>query len=149
MLGNIDFPPSALHGGFRRWADKGLKTINQLFDGTEIKSLSQLQEQFRLPSNDLYRYFQICHYITSHIEKEMVSKKPNEMKEYFISIVEKCFPTKKHITDIYKTLITDSSHNTVNIKGKWELELNIIIADNVWEELSSNCHKGINSQMYK
>ncbi|KAF3846979.1 hypothetical protein F7725_004057, partial [Dissostichus mawsoni] len=35
ILGNIEFPPSVRDGGFKRWADKGLITINQMFDGTD------------------------------------------------------------------------------------------------------------------
>lgn len=34
IVGNIDFPPSLWDSGFRGWADKGLSTINQLFNGT-------------------------------------------------------------------------------------------------------------------
>ena len=94
IVGNIEFPPSRWDMGFRRWADKGLCTINQLFTGTEFKSFSQLQDQFNLPSNDLYRYFQIRHYITSHKERDLISKNPNEIEEYFISVIEKNFPTK-------------------------------------------------------
>ncbi len=77
IVENVEFPPSLWDSGFRRWADKGLRTINQLFKGTEFKSFSQLQEQFDLPSKDLYRYLQIRHYVTNHKEKEMVSKNPN------------------------------------------------------------------------
>lgn len=70
IVGNIEFPPSVWDSGFRRWGEKGLHTINHLFKGTELKSFSQLQEQFNLPSNDLYRYFQIRHYIISHKERD-------------------------------------------------------------------------------
>lgn len=56
------------------------------------------------------------YYITIHKEGEMVSKKPNEIEEYFISIAEKCFPIKKHVSHIYKRLTTDISQNTWNIK---------------------------------
>lgn len=37
IVGNIDFPPSLWDPGFRRWADKGLRTINQFFIGAEFK----------------------------------------------------------------------------------------------------------------
>lgn len=66
MVGIIEFPPSSWDGGFRRWANKGLSTIKQLFGETELKSISQLQEQFSLPLKDLYRYLKRRHYITSH-----------------------------------------------------------------------------------
>ena len=127
----------------------GLITINQMFDGTDVKSFSQLQEQYGLPSNDLYRYFQIRHYITSHKEREAIQKNPNIIEAYFISIAEKGFPNKKHVSHLYKRLMADDSQNTWNVRDKWELELNIIIEDAVWESLCVGSHKGINSQLWK
>ena len=150
IVGNIEFPPSIWDSGFRRWADRGLKTINQLFDKTELKSFSQLQEQYLLPSKDLYKYLQMRHYITNHKDLQSVRRNPNVMEDYFISITEKCFPTKKHISHIYRRLIiADKTQNTLNIKEKWELELNVIIEDSTWEDLCSTCHKGINSPLWK
>ena len=149
IVGNIEFPPSVWDSGFRRWANKGLCTINQLFKETEFKSFPQLQEQFGLPSNDLYRYLQIRHYITSHKERELLTKNPNEIEEYFISVLERHFPTKKHISNIYKRLTAGTSQSTNYIKEKWELELNVIIEDSTWMDIWTSCHKGISSQLWK
>lgn len=149
IVGNIEFLPSIWDRGFRTWADKGLKTINQLFSGNEFKSFSQIQEQFTIPSTDMYRYFQIRHYITSHKEKDLLIKEPTKIEEYFINITEKHFPIKRHVSHLYKRLITNIIQNTGDVKGKWELELNTIIEDDTWEELWKGCHKGINSQLWK
>lgn len=59
IVGNNDFLPSMWDSGFKIWADNGLRTINQLFSGKEIKAFSQIQKQFNIPSKDMYRYFQI------------------------------------------------------------------------------------------
>lgn len=118
-------------GGFRCWADKGLYTLNQLFSGKDLKSFSQLQKQFSLPSTDLHRYFQIRHYIMTHKEKEMICKMPNAIEEYLINILEKGFPTRKReMRDKYLQK-TWGPQNTLYIKEKWELELNIIIEHDV------------------
>lgn len=94
IVGNMEFLPSVWDRGFRRWADKGLNTINSLFSGTEFKSFTQLQEQCQLPSNDLYRYFQIRYYTKNHKERELLSKNPNNIEDYFITLVEKHLPIK-------------------------------------------------------
>lgn len=39
--------------------------------------------------------------------------------------------------------------NTLNIKEKWKLGLDVIISDKTWEELCAVCHKDINSQLWK
>lgn len=37
VVGNTEFPPFTWDSGFRGWADKGLSTINHLFNGTELQ----------------------------------------------------------------------------------------------------------------
>lgn len=71
------------------------------------------------------------------------------MEDYFISMVEKHLPIKKHVSHICERLINDTLQNTESIMEKRELELNVIITHNVWEELCTNCHKGLNSQVWK
>ncbi len=149
IVGNVDFLPSMCDHGFRRWAVKGLFIFNQLFEETQLKSFSQLQEQFDLPSSDFYRYLQIRHYITNHKEKERIGKIPNGIEQYFISISEKRLPVGKHVSHLYKRLLTDMVGNTYNIKEKWEIEANTIIEDELWDKLCHRCHKGINSQQWK
>lgn len=64
---NIEFLPSLSDSsGFRGWAERGLLTVNQLFDGNVIKTFAQLRAKFKLPSSDLYKYFQIRSYVTKH-----------------------------------------------------------------------------------
>lgn len=41
---NPDFRPSLDDRGFKRWAELGLLTVNQLFEGSHLKSFAQLQE---------------------------------------------------------------------------------------------------------
>lgn len=49
----------------------------------------------------------------------------------------------------HKSLTNHKSQSTEYIKIKWELELNIIIEDDTWEEICSSCHRGIGSQQWK
>lgn len=149
IVGNVDFPPSMCDHGFRRWAVKGLFVFNQLFEETHLKSFTQLQEQFDLPSSDFYRYLQIRHYITNHKEKERIGKIPNGIEQYFIIISEKRLPVGKHVSHLYKRLLADMVGNTYNIKEKWEIEANIVIEDELWDKLCYRCHKGIKSQQWK
>lgn len=149
IVGNIDFPPSTGDQGFKRWAAKGLKILNQLFDGADLKSFAQLQEQFGLPANDLYRYLQIRHYIISHKERNRLNRNQNDIEQYFITIAEKNFPTRKHVSHLYKILSSNNYQNTYDVKEDWELESNSIIEDEQWDKLCEGSHKGINSQMWK
>ncbi len=133
IVGNIDFPPLVSDHGFRKWAAKGLIIFNQLFEETHLKSFTQLQEQFDLPSNDFYRYLQIRHYIINHKDKEQIGKFPNSIEQYFIEILEKRLPLCKHVSYLYKRHSSDLCENTYNITGKWELETNTIIENELWD----------------
>lgn len=103
----------------------GLIIFNHLFEETHLESFTQLQEQFDLPSNDFYRYLQIRHYIINHKDKERIGKTSNSIEQYFIEILEKRLPWRKHVSYLYKRLSSNLCENTYNIKenGNWNLIL--------------------------
>jgi len=41
------------------------------------------------------------------------------------------------------------SDNTQHIKQQWELELNVSLDDDVWDDICSGCHKGVGSQIWR
>ncbi len=87
-----------------------------------------------------FKYFQVLSRSVGTLYE-----RPNKIEEYCINIAEKQFPTKRHVSRLYKRLTTNIIQNTGDIKGKWELELNTIIEDDLCERR----HKGINSQLWK
>ena len=102
IVGNIEFLPSIYDKAYKRWAESDLITINQLFDGELFKSFSQLQNEFSLPSSDLYRYLQIRHYITKSTDWENIKKEPTNIEMHFIHLFEQSALPKKQISHIYK-----------------------------------------------
>ena len=66
MAALCDFLPAKLDSGFIRWAEKSLTTISQLFEGTTLRAFTQLQAKYGIEANDLFRYFQRRHYLTTH-----------------------------------------------------------------------------------
>lgn len=56
VRGNLEFQPSVWDSSFKTWANPGLHTIYQVFNGTKLESVNQLQKQFQLPSKDLDGY---------------------------------------------------------------------------------------------
>lgn len=149
IVSNIEFLPSMSDGGFKRWADKELIIINHLLCGQTFKSFSQLKEEFSLLQKDLYRYLQIRDYVTKHALWELVKREPTNIEEYFIKLFEKQTKAKKAISILYRNLMQNQLDNTFHIKYQWEIEMNVIITDEVWEKMCSCCHKGINSQDWR
>ncbi|KAF3851667.1 hypothetical protein F7725_013439, partial [Dissostichus mawsoni] len=53
-VGNLEFLPSIADSTFKKWADRGLKIIDQLFYDNILQPFSYLQETFQLPSCDMF-----------------------------------------------------------------------------------------------
>lgn len=96
-----DFLPAKMDSGFFRWAGKGLITINQLFEGMTLRAFSQLQAKWGIDSKDLFRYFQIRHYLMTHKEWDKIKKVPSNFEQYWIEIAENKMNTKNIISCIY------------------------------------------------
>lgn len=114
--------------GFKIWAEKGLITTNQMFDRGTLKSFKQLQDKFGLLSNDFYRYLQVRNYLMSHKEWNMLKQPPTSIKLNLIKCIEEK-SARKVVSNIYKCLQTHLSGNSLDIKERWEFEMNVIIED--------------------
>lgn len=147
--GNIEFLPSLSDRSFERWAEKGLITVNQLFEKTTLKSFAQLRAKYALSPGDHYRYLQLRDYITKHKDWDNIRREPIGLENHFIKLLEKSGTLKNQVSLIYQTLLVDMSDNTYHIKQQWEMELNIILDDVTWESVCCSCHRGVGSQMWK
>lgn len=148
IANNIDFPPAGLDGGFKRWEEAGLVVLDQLFEGHTLRSFEQLQNKFDLPNQDFFRFLQIRHYLHAHQEWETLCNPASVMEHFFISTIEGTIKTK-FISHIYRILQDDLKNNNLDIKGKWELEMNVIISDEHWENSCSHGHKITSSPNWK
>lgn len=147
---NIEFLPSLSDSsGFQGWAERGLLTVNRLFDGNVFKTFAQLREKFKLPPSDLYKYFQIRRYVTKHNDWDLIRSEPTNIEKHFINLIENGGVMKKQMSLLYKKMLTDMSDNTQHIKQQWEMEMNVTLDDDVWVNICSGCHKGVGSQIWR
>lgn len=145
---NPDFVPCTMDVGFEKWTNKGLIYIAQLFTGQILKSFEQLKQEFNLPNNDFYKYLQLRHYLQKHSESEKIFKEPTKVEELLMSLTEE-EPKKGLISKIYKALQYESNDNNMDVKERWELEANVIITDDEWEESFRSGHKLTNSPTWR
>lgn len=99
-----NFIPVRLDAGFKRWADKGLKILNQLFTGTALKLFSQIQYEFNIPNNDLFRFSQIRHYLEKHKEIDQIKARPIDFEQYWIEVADNKKELRKIISVLYKKI---------------------------------------------
>lgn len=140
---NPDFLPSMMDTGYNKWTNTGLIFIAQVFDGQTMKSFEQLRRDFNLPAQDFYKFLQLRHYLQKHTEWENICNKPFKLEERLMSFTEE---TKKGvISKMYEAIQHESNDNSMDVKERWELETNIIITDEQWEETFKAGHKLTNS----
>lgn len=63
IANNTDFPPSRLGAGFKKWQEKGLIMLGQLFEGGVLMSFEQRQRRNNLSTHDFFKYLQLRHYL--------------------------------------------------------------------------------------
>lgn len=85
----VDFLPNKSDAGFQIRAEKGLITINQMFDGETLKSFKQLQDKYGLCSKDFYRYLQLRDFVLSHIEWNALKNQPSPLENFLIKCTVK------------------------------------------------------------
>ena len=125
ILVNIDFLPLLTDLAYRRWVQKGLVSINQLFENNTLRPFSQRWERFDLPSNILDRYLQIRHYITKHTYWDIFKGDSIGFEGYFIHISQQLVSKsiKYHVSIslwvLWKTQQTIPIGVGKNLIGRW------------------------------
>lgn len=147
ISGLVNFEPNKLDVGFKEWGEKGLQWYTRCLKGKSC-CFRQLQDRFGLTSKDFYRCLQLRSYLMSHKEWSLLKKQPTPTEDLFISIFKEKTGTKV-VSRIYKCLNLLMSKSTLDIKGKWELEMNVIIEDTCWENVCEEGHKITSSPMWK
>lgn len=96
----------------------------------------------------IFEFLQLRHYLQTHKEWENICKTPSKLEELLIAYTEG--ETKKGIiSKLYKVLQHESNNNNLDVKEKWELEANIIITDEKWEETFKAGHKITSSPIWR
>ena len=145
---NTDFLPSKLGTGFKKWQQNGLVMLDQLFDGGVLMSYEQLRQKYNLPAHDFFKYRQLRHYLQKHKEWDKLCTLPSNIEHVFILVIKGTIK-KKVISHLYRILQGELADNSLDIKEKWELEMNTIIPDVNWKLSCREGHKITNSPLWK
>jgi len=122
------FPPSTLDSAFSLWKYRGLVKFSDLFHDNRFDSFETIRNKYDLPQNNLFRYFQIRHYIQTYYPS--YPDLPRDQPwEYLFTIR----PGRKgFISDIYSFISELDTTSLVKTKNKWETELEEDFPDEWW-----------------
>ncbi len=133
---NPSFTPSALDGAFATWKQLGICIVGNLYIEGAFASFQQLQEKYRLPKNQFFRYLQIRDYIRTHLPN-FEKANPDKIESLF-----NLFPNPRHIiSQLYEILQNMCLPSMDRVKEEWEREIRALIPPNIWEESLEHIHE--------
>ena len=140
------FSPGETDITFARWRDKGITATCTLLEGKTFKSFEKLKREFDLDNGDLFRYLQLRHFYETEIRRG-VSAEGNEVIEIFTKAY-KGTPVKI-VSKLYRGLQKQNGRNSLYVKMKWELELNIKLSKSDWHSMCRTQQTSTSSKRWR
>ncbi len=130
------FAPSIMDEAFRIWFDKGIKTIDDLYESGIFSSFNNLSKRFDLPNSHLFRFFQVRHFV-----QKLFPHFPNRPPESPLDDFLKLEPHSKHCISVIYNLIHNINSGSANsTRGVWEESLGFELPDEHWERILELTH---------
>lgn len=132
IWGNQFFPPGRADPGFRKWADKGLKTIGDLVgsEGEILMSFEELISKYDIPCKHRFKYLQVRNFIRSS-QNQCLSIPPFSTLE--TEMKRDCFG-KGIISKLYNMLVEGSPESSLGKLNAWREDLQEDLSSEDWEE---------------
>ena len=136
ILRNHLFLPSCSDPVFRDWAEKGLLTINNLYDGGVFSSFADLSLRFGLPHSHLFRFFQIRHFVQNQFP-QFPGRPPDSLTDTFLALDTGLKGLTSIIYDrIFRIIPTPLD----SLRAIWDHDLGITLSDEQWERMLDLVH---------
>ncbi len=143
-----NFIPNKEEGTFKIWNQKGLSIFGQFIDNKGIVQFKSLQREYNLPHSHFFR----CLQVKSYTENSDIKKKPitdlHPMTQFLVKNY-KYGDIKHQISTIYNILQGDNNPEGLREKIRWQEELDLILSNSEWENMSLALHKTTASQYWR
>lgn len=131
IWGNPKFSPGKVDVGFKTWAEKGIKSIKDLYKEDNLMSFQELSNTFDIPKSHFFRYLQIRSFILS-FQKSTGNIPPLSVLERVVT--KDCYD-KGRISLLYNMLVEGSPESSSSRLGAWSKDLNEEITPDEWSEI--------------
>jgi len=136
VLNNYAFLPSCSDPTFRVWSDKGLRTLNDLYDEGVFTSFASLSDKYNFPNSHFFRYLQMRHFIQKQFP-HFPNRPPEAEMDQFLSLN---LQQKRLISVIYNKIALLSQASTISSKSAWEKDLGVDITEVQWRGILKLIH---------
>ena len=113
------------------WFQKGIKHIEDCFQGSKLMSFDQLKHKYKISNNTFFCYLQLRAYLREELGQTMLLPKPTEIEILIHKGKIKKF-TSRMYNLIQEQTIKQGIHQS---RQKWETDLNTKIDEVQWSRL--------------
>lgn len=126
------FLPATQDHRYKQWAQRGITSLCLMTTKGKFNTFEGLCQTFELGKEDFYRYLQVRHYFLKEVGRTD-SVEPSKITQMFINAYNST-NTKGTIGKLYKGLTSMNKNSTIYIKQRWERDLNIVVAEEDWDQ---------------
>lgn len=130
IWGNTDFKPGKLDAGFKKWADKGIKSIKDLYSSNKFQSFEELVSTFNIPRNHFFKYLQIRNFV--FVAQNNSLDRP-ELNSLETEMVKDCY-ARGLISHLYRSIAAESKESSINKLEAWRKDLKEDLCESDWTE---------------
>lgn len=130
IWGNTNFKAGRLDAGFKMWADKGIKSIADLYSSNKLMSFEEIVNSFNIPKNHFFKYLQIRNFIFVSQKNSLEMPILNSLEK---EMVKGCY-NRGLISQFYGILVSRSQESSLNKLEAWRKDLKEDLSMNDWME---------------
>ena len=132
---NPNFKPSIMDSAFQLWSDRGIISINYLYDNCTFMSFTDLSAKFQLPSSHLFCFFQIRHFVQKNC-LDFPNHPPQTLLDTLLILKPNQSGNISHICITLDSIISDFPQQTRKL---WKQDLGHI-EDDQWDNILELVH---------
>lgn len=145
IWGNANFKPGSSDPGFRTWAEKGLRAVQDMYRTDNIfMSFSEISNKYDIPKTHFFKYLQIRNFILSSQNYSLDIPITSSLET---AITGHCYD-KGLISSLYNLLTSGSDESSKHKLRLWLEDIGDEISPEDWEEACMKAQKQtINSNL--
>lgn len=131
LLDNPELTAGGAGPNFKIWQELGIRRVYDLWDKGTFKTFESLRTQYKIPTNDFYKYLQIRHYVYT----KMNTLTPSGDFQLLEETLLECQKHKRFVSKFYCKLQNLKVDRLEPLRISWCTLLKIEIDKESWEEI--------------
>lgn len=123
------FTPGTQDLRYKQLTNNGMTAWCVLIKDKCFKSFQELKQQFDIMNQDHFRYLQLRNFFNRKIKH--IDSNKNDLVEMIIGIYNS--KTFRILSSLYKVFLKRSGCTTLDVKQRWETELEIVVTEEEWK----------------